>query len=157
MSKVQHQLSATRVWRCKWEKSNQDAACQMAHELEYTLLGLSQSHPFPKVILCSSWRQAIEICLYNAVVLSLLGILWSLEEPSIPGLVNKLSCLEQMVVKISRTFETQLTNGSQRYGLRLTDMPLLTPKEIHLARESTDPSRILRGIWLKLWPSFPFI
>lgn len=158
LHEIRHQLAITRAWRSQWEQSNPGAACQMGHEPAQPLLGLIQSYPLPEIINCSSWKQATEITLYNGMVLSLLGILWSLEPPPMVGeLVDELSCLEQLAMEISRTFETQLTTDGQRYGVRLREVPLLTREEICSARESTQVNSILRGLWLRLWPSFPFI
>ena len=170
--KIRHQLSTTYVWRSQWEKLNQDAAWEVDHEPDYPLLGLIQSRPFSKVLVCSSWRQATEITLYNAVVLSLLGILWSLE-PSTEELPvcyrksqsplllpNQISSLEQVAIEICRIFEFQLSTASQGYGLCLQDTHLPTRSGVYSASsasESTQMNFILRGVWLRLWPSFALI
>ena len=172
---ITKQLSATSAWRAQWEKLNPDTvSCGMNHDSEYPLLGLVESQPFAKVLVCSSWRQATEICLHNAVVLSLRGILWSLEpladdlvachrrSPSSPVLLpNQVSSLEQVAGEISRVFESQLVGpGSQDYGLcpRYTRLSACNELDSTCSGRGSAPlNAVLRGIWVRLWPPFPLI
>lgn len=136
--RIKHQLCITYAWRLEWEKSNLDTLWEANHEPDYPLLGLIQSRPYLNILACSGWRQATEITLYNAVVLSLLGILWSLELPTeeLPYYYKKwhpplllsrqISSMQQVAAEICRKFELQLATGSQSFGLCLRDTHLST-------------------------------
>jgi hypothetical protein len=170
-SKIRDQLLTASAWRSQWEKSNLPATDEPSREPQYPLLGLIPTHPFSKVFVCSSWRQATEICLYNAVVVPLLKILWALETaaekpmtslqscPAPSLLPDQIAALEQTASGICSTIEAQLATTSQSCRFSLHDPPSPLSKGIDL--ESSDinfqPNVILRGIWLRLWPAFPLI
>lgn len=169
ISRVKHQVSATCAWRYRWEEFNQCAAREVDCEPDYPLLGLLRCRPFTKVLVCTTWKQATEIALYNAVILALLGILWSLEPPledesqleeelqSPLLLPNQLYHLEQVAIEICRVFEYQLQSVSYDQRAQLRDNHL--PKR-SVSYSVTQPTRInviLRGIWLRLWPAFRLV
>ena len=170
--KIRHQLSTTYAWRLQGEKLNRGTEWEANDEPDYPLLGLIHSRPFLKVLVCSGWRQATEITLYNAVVLSLLGILWPLEVPSeeVPEyyrrwhspvlLPNQISSMQQVAIEVCRTFEFQLATVSQNFGLCLRDPQLSTNSGVYSASSvsgSTQVSSIVGVVWVRLWPAFPLI
>jgi hypothetical protein len=172
--KIERQLSITYSWRWDWEGKHPNAAHEVDHLRDYPLLGLLNSRPFTKVLVCSSWQQATEISLYNSVVLCLLGILWSLQSPAVIAeatqtkrdssspllLPNQITSLEQVAVEICRVFEYQLATVS-------TAPPLRSRDDEHIATLMTSPETPLTAsrraalcsaafwLWTRLWPLFP--
>ena len=122
ISKIKVQLSLLYTWR--WHFEHPDSSCgpDVDWQPEHHVLGLTHSY----TSVCPSWRQALEVTCYNMAVLSLLGMLWSLEgRPeggplrfysdnvplSVPPLPNQISSLEQVATVVCRGFEDSLRSG----------------------------------------------
>lgn len=180
VDRIERQLSILYGWRYKWEQENRNAACERDMVPEFPLLGLIHSRPFQKVLVCADWRQATEISCYNAVILSLLGILWSLQASKSFShgqssdtlgplqspllLPNQISSLEQVAVEICRVFEYQLATVSKSPALCLrrerqagSCSPELSvrPASSSSAEDDVRVSAVIGGVWTKLWPNLP--
>lgn len=82
IQRVEYQLAKAHNWRWHWEERNPDVAWEVEPEMlpaEYKLARAPR--PVRKVLCFSSFVKATELALYNAVVLCLLGLLWTFKPP----------------------------------------------------------------------------
>ena len=121
-SRIDQQLEKLYQWRWEWEELHPDTVWEVepnAPDCSHELLGSFRA--VHKVLCFSSFALATEISLYNAILLCLLGLLWSFEPPSsaFPSLrlskgplnLPGDSCnLYEPAEEICRTFEYQLLN-----------------------------------------------
>ena len=163
-SNISGQLSATYAWRSRWMAVNHHTHDAVSGGVEYPLLGLTPSRPFSKVLVCSGWRQATEICLHNVVVLVLLSVLWTLETVKERThqswtfdylLPDQISTLEKAAINISRTMEDQLATASQSCGHWLREKQSLARTGPDGDGTAVQMNVVVGGLWLKLWPAFP--
>ncbi|OAP61338.1 hypothetical protein AYL99_03541 [Fonsecaea erecta] len=127
VQRIEYQIAKAHNWRWQWEEMNPTVAWEVDPE---TLLpadnGLLALEPRPvrKVLVFSSFAKAAELSLYNAVLLFLLGLLWTLKptaaQPSPPSVRvapapsalflpgDSIDSLVEPAVEICRAFEFQL-------------------------------------------------
>jgi len=125
IQRIEAQLAKAYNWRWRWEETNADVAWEVEPEILPPNLILQHHRPIRKVLIFSSFSKATELCLYNAVLLFLLGLLWTLEPPpcssyepmrlsqsslAMPGDVDSLI---EPAIEICRAFEYQLLNVKQ--------------------------------------------
>ncbi|KIW70817.1 hypothetical protein PV04_03056 [Phialophora macrospora] len=122
IQRIEYQIAKAHNWRWQWEETNPDVAWEVDPEFLPSEQMLTQHRPIRKVLLFSSFSKATELCLYNAVLLFLLGLLWTLKPPAgnspeplrlsqsslyLPGDIDSLV---EPAVEICRAFEYQLLN-----------------------------------------------
>jgi hypothetical protein len=122
IQRIEYQIAKAHNWRWQWEETNPDVAWEVDPEFLPSEQMLTQHRPIRKVLQFSSFSKATELCLYNAVLLFLLGLLWTLKPPAadspeplrlsqsslyLPGDVDSLV---EPAVEICRAFEYQLLN-----------------------------------------------
>ncbi|KAJ9603348.1 hypothetical protein H2200_012126 [Cladophialophora chaetospira] len=125
IQRIEYQIARAHNWRWQWEEMNPEVAWEVEPEMLPTDQVLPQPRPIRKVLLFSSFSKATELCLYNAILLFLLGLLWTLKPPAsnspepirlsqsslyMPGDVDSLI---EPAIEICRTFEFQLLNVKQ--------------------------------------------
>lgn len=121
--RIEHQISKLYIWRWNWQDVHPNAAWEVDPESSPPDGVFSYSRPVPKALVFSSFARAIEISLYNAVLLCLLGLHWSLKEPTEESsssseplqsplrLPEDITSLDEPAVEICRAFEFQLANA----------------------------------------------
>ncbi|KAL6243690.1 hypothetical protein RBB50_009123 [Rhinocladiella similis] len=123
IQRIEYQLAKLYNWRWHWEEINPNACWEVDPEIIPSHQFLQNPRPIRKTLIFSTFSRAIDISLYNAVLLCLLGLLWSLkpvdeEEPSSPvelsqtplTLPGNVDSLIEPAVEICRAFEFQLLN-----------------------------------------------
>jgi hypothetical protein len=111
-------------WRWRWQAQNADAVWEVDPDDLPQGREVGGFRCFTEVLWFSSFTHATEICVYNAVLLCVLGLLWQFEppdsdEPSIrlsrsPLLLPGDICtLYEPAEEICRVFEFQLLNVAQ--------------------------------------------
>ena len=110
---------------------NPDVAWEVEPEMLPTEQVLTGHRPIRKVLLFSSFSKATELCLYNAILLFLLGLLWTLRPPAnsspepirlsqsclyMPGDVDSLV---EPAIEICRSFEFQLLSVKENRACAL--------------------------------------
>jgi hypothetical protein len=125
VQRIEYQLARAHNWRWQWDEVNPGVAWEVDPELLPADQVLTKNRPIRKVLQFSSFSKATELCLYNAILLFLLGLLWNLKpvspDPSeslrpsqsslyMPGNVDSLT---EPAVEICRAFEYQLLNVKQ--------------------------------------------
>ncbi|KIX96742.1 uncharacterized protein Z520_07461 [Fonsecaea multimorphosa CBS 102226] len=83
IQRIEYQIAKAHNWRWQWEEMNPTVAWEVDPETlpaDRTLLS-SQPRPVRKVLVFSSFTKAAELSLYNAILLFLLGLLWTLKPP----------------------------------------------------------------------------
>lgn len=118
--RIEFQVEKTYHWRWRWEASNTNTVWEADPEILPTEYLSTHFRPIRSVLVFSSFSQATELSLYNAILLCLLGLLWTLKPPDdrtpspptmpatpllLPGDVESLT---QPAVEICRAFEYQL-------------------------------------------------
>lgn len=121
VAKLRVLLDLAYDWRWSWQSRNVNAVWDMAPaELPHGKK-VGGCRCFHEVLWFSSFTHATEICLYNAVLLCVLGLLWQFEPPDsdqesirlsrsplmLPG---DISSLYEPAEEICRAFEFQLLN-----------------------------------------------
>ncbi|KIX09868.1 uncharacterized protein Z518_00949 [Rhinocladiella mackenziei CBS 650.93] len=123
IQRIEYQIAKAYNWRWSWEELNPNVAWEVDPEmLPSDQFPLSPSRVVRKVLMFSSFSKAAEIALYNATLLCLLGLLWTMKSPEedspspitlsqtplfLPG---ELRSLTEPAIEISRAFEFQLAN-----------------------------------------------
>ena len=125
IQRIEYQIAKAHNWRWQWEEMNPEVAWEVDPDMLPTDQVLTQSRPIRKVLLFSSFSKATELCLYNAILLFLLGVLWTLRPPAsdspepirlsqsslyMPGDADSLV---EPAVEICRAFEFQLLSVKQ--------------------------------------------
>ncbi|KIW76152.1 hypothetical protein Z517_10898 [Fonsecaea pedrosoi CBS 271.37] len=122
IQRIEYQIAKAHNWRWQWEEMNPTVAWEVDPEtLPAAEQILAQPRPIRKVLVFSSFTKATELALYNAILLFLLGLLWTLKPPEsdspadvrlsspsalfLPGDVDSLV---EPAVEICRAFEFQL-------------------------------------------------
>jgi hypothetical protein len=120
--RIEFQIERIYQWRWRWEASNTNTVWEAEPDMLPGDYLLTHFRPIRNFLVFSSFSQATEISLYNAVLLCLLGLLWTLKPPddfspspipiptaplNLPGDVESLT---QPAVEICRAFEHQLIN-----------------------------------------------
>ena len=125
IQRIEYQIAKTHNWRWRWEEMNPDVAWEVEPEMLPDQQGLSQHRPIRKVLLFSSFSNATELRLYNAILLFLLGLLWTLKPPvdNSPEPIRLSQCslylpgdaesLVEPAIDICRAFEYQLLTVKQ--------------------------------------------
>ena len=120
IQRIEYQIAKAHNWRWQWEEMNPDVAWEVEPETLSTEQILTQRRPIRKVLLFSSFSKATELCLYNAVLLFLLGLLWTLKPPAMDSpeairlsqsslyMPGDVDSLVEPAVEICRAFEYQL-------------------------------------------------
>ena len=123
--RVEFQVERLFQWRWRWEESNLNAVWEIEPDQLSTETPLSSMRPAGPVLMFSSFTRAAEISLYNAVLLCLLGLLWTLKhsEESTPSpvaettsplnLPTDVTSLTEPALEICRTFEYQVAHASK--------------------------------------------
>jgi hypothetical protein len=122
IQRIEYQISKAHNWRWQWEEMNPEVAWEVEPNTLPSDQVLTARRPIRKVLCFSSFSKAAELCLYNAVILFLLGLLWTLKPPGrdspeavrlsqsslyLPGDTDSLM---EPAVEICRAFEYQLLN-----------------------------------------------
>lgn len=119
---IEKQLDGLRSWRYLWQSLHANVMYELDPSAIPTSHRLSTQRPFRNVLAYSSFTRATEISLYNAVLICLLGILWSLEPPDAKQttlhdspllLPHEVTSLRDPAIEICRTFEFQLATVKQ--------------------------------------------
>ncbi len=166
IQRIEYQIAKAHNWRWQWEEMNPDVAWEVDPGIIPADQVLTQHRPIRKVLLFSSFSKATELCLYNAILLFLLGLLWTLKPPAcdspepirlsqsslyMPGDVDSLV---EPAIEICRSFEYQLLNVKHSRDCALFWLfPLglaskaLEEKSEYLAwiRGMLDASQVTRG------------
>lgn len=123
VQRIEYQIAKANNWRWQWEEMNPDVAREVEPETLPPDQVLPECRPIRKVLVFSSFSKATELCLYNAILLFLLGVLWTLKPPAVespeelrlsqsslymPGDVDSLA---EPAIEICRAFEYQLLNS----------------------------------------------
>lgn len=118
--RIEFQIERIYQWRWRWEASNTNSVWEADPEMLPAEYLATHFRPIRSFLVFSSFSQATELSLYNAVLLCLLGLLWTLKPPddrtpsppttpttplNLPGDVESLT---QPAVEICRAFEYQL-------------------------------------------------
>ncbi|RVX69796.1 hypothetical protein B0A52_06441 [Exophiala mesophila] len=122
--RIEFQIQQLFQWRWRWEETNRHAAWEIDQEQLPPETSPNYYRPVKNVMMFSSFSRAAEICLYDAVLLCLLGLLWTLAPPNektpspcppssyplyLPGDVSSLT---EPAVEICRAFEYQLLHAT---------------------------------------------
>ncbi|KEF60528.1 uncharacterized protein A1O9_02089 [Exophiala aquamarina CBS 119918] len=120
--RIEFQIERISQWRWRWEASNVNMVWEAEPEMLPEDYVLAHFRPIRSFLVFSSCSQATELSLYNAVLLCLLALLWTLTPPddlppspvpapttplALPGDVESLT---QPAIEICRAFEYQLTH-----------------------------------------------
>lgn len=117
VNRVSVQLEHLRGWRYQWQEQYPDTVCELEPRNVPSSHALSAHRPFRSILVYSNFTRATEIALYNAVLIILIGILWSLKPPSLHQstsrrsilvMPDEVSSLRVPALEICRTFEFQL-------------------------------------------------
>jgi len=146
--RTMRQLDHLYQWRWKWQTLNPDVSWEMEPQRVASPQLLAKARVFRKVLWFSSFTKATEIALYNAVLLCLLGLLWTLQPPPDQGhramglspsplhLPGEANSLLDPAVEICRVFEFQLLNFR-----RNSDAALFWLLPVSLARRVLEDER----------------
>lgn len=118
--RIEFQIERIYQWRWRWEASNTNTVWEAEPDILPADYVLTHFRPIRSFLVFNSCSQATELSLYNAVLLCLLGLLWTLKPPddlppspvpvpttpvALPGDVESLT---QPAIEICRAFEYQL-------------------------------------------------
>lgn len=160
---VQEKLDALFKWRYHWNRAHANVTCELDTNAFPASRSLSTYRPFQTVLVYSSFTRATEISLYNAVLICLLGVLWSFKPPaakqpafchSILTLPHEVTSLRDPAIEICRTFEFQLAMVKQSHESTLFWLlPLglasrILEDDIRISswiKDMLDSSRVTRG------------
>ncbi|KIW27499.1 hypothetical protein, variant [Cladophialophora immunda] len=81
IQRIEYQIAKAHNWRWQWEEMNPTVAWEVDPETLPADQLLTQPRPVRKVLVFSSFTKAAELSLYNAILLFLLGVLWTLKPP----------------------------------------------------------------------------
>ncbi|KAK5459552.1 hypothetical protein LTS15_003681 [Exophiala xenobiotica] len=90
VQRIEYQVARLYNWRWHWEEINPYSVWEVDpaetiipshHQFLTTATAICGPRPIRKTLIFSKFSKAIEISLYNAVLLCLLGLLWSLQPP----------------------------------------------------------------------------
>ncbi|EXJ53397.1 uncharacterized protein A1O5_13386 [Cladophialophora psammophila CBS 110553] len=79
--RIEYQIARAHNWRWQWEEMNPTVAWEVDPETLPPDQILTQPRPVRKVLVFSSFTKATELSLYNAILVFLLGLLWTLKPP----------------------------------------------------------------------------
>jgi len=120
--RVEFQIERIYQWRWRWEASNTNIAWEAEPDMLPADYVLTHFRPIRSFLVFNSCSQATEVSLYNAVLLCLLGLLWTLKPPDdlppspVPlpttplALPGDIESLTQPAIEICRAFEYQLSH-----------------------------------------------
>ncbi|KAK5554430.1 hypothetical protein LTR46_007628 [Exophiala xenobiotica] len=83
VQRIEYQVARLYNWRWHWEEINPHSVWEVDPESmpSHHFFAAHRPRRIRKTLIFSSFTKAIEISLYNAVLLCLLGLLWSLQPP----------------------------------------------------------------------------
>ncbi|KAF2718316.1 hypothetical protein K431DRAFT_348796 [Polychaeton citri CBS 116435] len=76
VAKIMHELSSLFYWRWRWGAQHTAAACDLERNVDYGL----EPTILPRLLHFASFARASEVSLYNAVLICLLDLLYSLQD-----------------------------------------------------------------------------
>ena len=125
IQRIEYQIAKAHNWRWQWEEMDPYVAWEVEPEMLPGDQILTQHRPIRKVLVFSSFSKATELCLYNAILLFLLGLLWTLKPPACDSpepirlsrsslyMPGDIDSLVEPTIEICRSFEYQLLNVKQ--------------------------------------------
>jgi hypothetical protein len=124
VTRLQADLAFLNRWRWKWHKQNPGVAREIYPSKLPPGIAPCSSCVFPKILWFKTFTHSSEILLYNATLISTLGLLAHFSPPTAPRfsppsifplhLPGQHTSLFDAVVEIFRTFEHQLLSVSSR-------------------------------------------